>query len=69
VRRRVDRIETSLLVAGVEPAEREMVAELEEPVTFELGAVVVDPEPRRPAAGTADNGSAADHPATPVRSN
>jgi glycosyltransferase involved in cell wall biosynthesis len=38
VRRRVDRIETSLTVAGVEPVEREMVAApgLDEPVTLEL---------------------------------
>jgi glycosyltransferase involved in cell wall biosynthesis len=37
VRRRVDRIETSLTVAGVEPVEREMVAArgMDEPVTLE----------------------------------
>jgi glycosyltransferase involved in cell wall biosynthesis len=46
VRRRVDRIETSLTVAGVEPAEREMVAApgLDEPVTVD---VVAPPTPAR----------------------
>jgi hypothetical protein len=39
VRRRVDRIEISLTVAGVEPAERHVVAApgMEEPITLEAG--------------------------------
>jgi hypothetical protein len=38
VRRRVDRIETSLTVAGVEPVERHVVAApgMEEPLTLEV---------------------------------
>jgi glycosyltransferase involved in cell wall biosynthesis len=71
VRRRVDRIETSLVVAGVEPAEREMVAApgMDEPVTLELGGHPADSGPAGAAAGSAENGSDVDQPAARVRSN
>ena len=72
VRRRVDRIETSLTVAGVEPVERAMVAApgMDEPVTLEAAEPVpLEPAEPVPHAAAEPIGLEGTEPPTPVRSN